>query len=110
MYFTKVDVRSATGHITYSLTAALGGITEVVKPLTVTGTLDLNSIPSLRTPVEVVEDKYLCCCCCKEGPITLTVKLRKAGFVPGEPMELSLGIHNESRKPLKEVSLQLVGV
>jgi len=107
--FSGIRVKGR-GHITYSLTASLGGITEVEKPLTVIGTLDLNIIPSLRAPIEVFNQKYRCCCCCRQGPITLKLKLPKAGFIPGEQLDLTLWIHNESRKSLKHVSVQLAEV
>ncbi|XP_043920399.1 arrestin domain-containing protein 3-like [Protopterus annectens] len=45
--------------------------------------IDTNQ-PSLLIPQIGTKDKTLCCWCCASGPILLTVKMERTGYVPGK--------------------------
>jgi len=102
------------GYVQYTLQATMKRSWAFDKsttyPFTVNGILDLNTYPGASQPGHFTKIKHLGCCCCKSGPITLTVRLDKLGFVPGEPLHFLAEVINLSDKELGCLYLRVTSV
>jgi len=81
--------------------------TEVQKIFTVIGTLDLNTEPDTHRAVEGIAEVMAGSLCCKSGPITAKVTLPLRGYVGNQNIAFKVQIDNESKSPLRNISLGL---
>ncbi|CAL8109319.1 unnamed protein product [Orchesella dallaii] len=76
--------------------------------ITVNGLVDLNNYPQAAEPGECETSKTFCCWCCATGPLCMTVRLKKRGFVPGEMVPLEVEVNNLSNRGVSDISAELV--
>ncbi|KAL8222421.1 UNVERIFIED_CONTAM: Arrestin domain-containing protein 3, partial [Gekko kuhli] len=67
------------------------------KEFTVFEHIDIN-IPSLLTPQTGTKEKTVCCCCCASGPISLSAKIERQGYISGESIQIFAEIENWSSR------------
>ena len=102
---------SHLGHIRYSLVATMRQSWEVehtstTRAINVNEVIDINT-PSLREPLSGSNDKNLCCLWCTSGPISLTAKIDRGGYCPGESIAISIEAQNHSNIKMKSVRATL---
>lgn len=69
---------------------------------------DLNEFPHLRGPVRAAAKKTFGCCCWKSDPLHIYNVLPCRGYVPGDHVEYSLEMNNDSNVPIKGAKVKLV--
>ncbi|CAG7817566.1 unnamed protein product [Allacma fusca] len=103
---------SRYGTVKYYLAAVMSRSLKsnfTVKTLfTVNGIFDLNEEWGARHAGELSEQKQVCCLCCRSGPISLSLRIPRTGFVPGETVPFSAEIVNSSRRKIHSTTLALI--
>ncbi|KAI7793458.1 arrestin domain-containing protein 3b [Triplophysa rosa] len=67
------------------------------KEFTVFEHIDINT-PQLLSPQAGTKDKTLCCWFCTSGPISLSAKIERKGYTPGESIQIFAEIENCSSR------------
>uniref|UniRef100_A0A3P9JTN8 Arrestin domain-containing protein 3 n=1 Tax=Oryzias latipes TaxID=8090 RepID=A0A3P9JTN8_ORYLA len=67
------------------------------KEFTVFEHIDINT-PVLLSPQAGTKDKTLCCWFCTSGPISLSAKIERKGYTPGESIQIFAEIENCSSR------------
>ncbi|RVE68388.1 hypothetical protein OJAV_G00090940 [Oryzias javanicus] len=67
------------------------------KEFTVFEHIDINT-PILLSPQAGTKDKTLCCWFCTSGPISLSAKIERKGYTPGESIQIFAEIENCSSR------------
>nr|XP_046243037.1 arrestin domain-containing protein 3a isoform X1 [Scatophagus argus] len=67
------------------------------KEFTVFEHIDINT-PLLLSPQAGTKDKTLCCWFCTSGPISLSAKIERKGYTPGESIQIFAEIENCSSR------------
>ncbi|CAB0045293.1 unnamed protein product [Trichogramma brassicae] len=107
------SIEHVYGHVRYTVKAVLDRPWrfdhKVVQAFTVIAPFDLNAQPHLTTGIDdEIRRKFLTCCCFGSGGMTINVKSRVSGFVPGETIDLKVSYDNTSnRVDLKKISVKL---
>ncbi|XP_059347595.1 LOW QUALITY PROTEIN: arrestin domain-containing protein 3-like [Ammospiza nelsoni] len=70
---------------------------KLKKEFTVFEHIDINT-PSLLSPQAGTKEKTLCCWLCTSGPISLSVKIERKGYTPGESIQIFAEIENCSSR------------
>ncbi|XP_040584819.1 arrestin domain-containing protein 3 isoform X3 [Mesocricetus auratus] len=70
---------------------------KLKKEFTVFEHIDINT-PSLLSPQAGTKDKTLCCWFCASGPISLSAKIERKGYTPGESIQIFAEIENCSSR------------
>ncbi|CAO2593109.1 Arrestin domain-containing protein 3 [Lemmus lemmus] len=70
---------------------------KLKKEFTVFEHIDINT-PSLLSPQAGTKDKTLCCWFCTSGPISLSAKIERKGYTPGESIQIFAEIENCSSR------------
>ncbi|KAJ8414919.1 hypothetical protein AAFF_G00024420 [Aldrovandia affinis] len=70
---------------------------KVKKEFTVFEHIDINT-PLLLSPQAGTKDKTLCCWFCTSGPISLSAKIERKGYTPGESIQIFAEIENCSSR------------
>jgi hypothetical protein len=83
------------------------GDSDVSKPFTVAGSLDLNTENDAKKPIDGYGEAMAGFSCCKSGPITGHLALSKRGFVCGENLPFEVQLQNSSSKKLSAVRVTL---
>ncbi|XP_031619428.1 arrestin domain-containing protein 3-like isoform X2 [Contarinia nasturtii] len=82
------------------------------KPFTVIKTLDLNAKPSLHRPVIIgKKHTFKPCyifCCCPSGPLKVIAQLPVGGYVPGQTINLTFTVENESGNRVEHFKVELI--
>ena len=76
--------------------------------ITINALMDLNQMPSVCEPVTVANAKEFGCLCCTSGPLSATVNIPRAGYVPGEGIPVSAEIENLSDKTMNKTQAKLI--
>ncbi|XP_062124372.1 arrestin domain-containing protein 3-like [Drosophila sulfurigaster albostrigata] len=66
------------------------------RPITVLQTYNLNMYADLLLPLKNEDVKYLCCWPCSAGPIISTLTIPFGGYAPGQKINYTLCIDNQS--------------
>uniref|UniRef100_A0A0E9RPI8 Arrestin C-terminal-like domain-containing protein n=2 Tax=Elopomorpha TaxID=32521 RepID=A0A0E9RPI8_ANGAN len=66
---------------------------KVKKEFTVFEHIDINT-PLLLAPQAGTKEKTLCCWFCTSGPISLSAKIERKGYTPGESIQIFAEIEN----------------
>ncbi|GMR32188.1 hypothetical protein PMAYCL1PPCAC_02383 [Pristionchus mayeri] len=75
---------------------------------TVNPSSDLNLIPTASSPLQMSQSKETGVLFFKSGRISMTVRLHKGGFVPGEAIALEADIVNASSQKIKNIRVKIV--
>ena len=90
---------SHTGYIRYSLVAEIKQSWKIehttTRAINVNDVVNINT-PQLTTPLSGSCDKTLCCFCCVTGPVSLTAKIDRGGYCPGESISITTEAENRS--------------
>ncbi|XP_040434710.1 arrestin domain-containing protein 3-like isoform X1 [Falco naumanni] len=70
---------------------------KLKKEFTVFEHIDINT-PSLLSPQAGTKEKTLCCWLCTSGPVSLSAKIERKGYTPGESIEIFAEIENCSSR------------
>ncbi|XP_064901012.1 arrestin domain-containing protein 3-like isoform X10 [Columba livia] len=70
---------------------------KLKKEFTVFEHIDINT-PSLLSPQAGTKEKTLCCWLCTSGPISLSAKIERKGYTPGESIQIFAEIENCSSR------------
>ncbi|KAG2466794.1 arrestin domain-containing protein 3 [Polypterus senegalus] len=70
---------------------------KIKKEFTVFEHIDINT-PSLLSPQAGTKEKTLCCWFCTSGPISLSAKIERKGYTPGESIQMFAEIENCSSR------------
>ncbi|XP_070990989.1 arrestin domain-containing protein 3-like isoform X1 [Oncorhynchus clarkii lewisi] len=70
---------------------------RVKKEFTVFEHIDINT-PLLLAPQAGTKDKTLCCWFCASGPISLSAKIERKGYTPGESLQIFAEVENCSSR------------
>ncbi|XP_026875235.1 arrestin domain-containing protein 3b [Electrophorus electricus] len=70
---------------------------KVKKEFTVFEHIDINT-PLLLSPQAGTKDKMLCCWFCTSGPVSLSAKIERKGYTPGESIQIFAEIENCSSR------------
>ncbi|NXD46944.1 ARRD3 protein, partial [Copsychus sechellarum] len=70
---------------------------KLKKEFTVFEHIDINT-PSLLSPQAGTKEKTLCCWLCTSGPISLSAKIERKGYIPGESILIFAEIENCSSR------------
>uniref|UniRef100_A0A8B9EHG2 Arrestin domain-containing protein 3 n=1 Tax=Anser cygnoides TaxID=8845 RepID=A0A8B9EHG2_ANSCY len=70
---------------------------KLKKEFTVFEHIDINT-PSLLSPQAGAKEKTLCCWFCTSGPISLSAKIERKGYTPGESIQIFAEIENCSSR------------
>jgi len=73
------------------------------RAFTVVSILDLNTHASAMKSIQRDVEKHLCLLCCRSGPVTLTARLEREGYVSGEDIPIHLTVDNLSRTQIQSV-------
>ncbi|BFZ02476.1 hypothetical protein BsWGS_05515 [Bradybaena similaris] len=102
------------GHIRYTVKCTIDKPWKfdhtTKRPFTIISILDLNQQPNCLQRIQGANQKTLCCWCCKSGPIHATFYVDRAGYVPGEAIQLFATINNGSNRKMDKsyVDLKMV--
>lgn len=75
---------------------------------TVIHPLNLNFDPSYLNACIDRDEKYFCCCCCASGPMNSQLTTEFGGYAPGQKLNFTITLDNESNKDIEECSVELV--
>ncbi|XP_072169051.1 arrestin domain-containing protein 3-like [Diadema setosum] len=68
---------------------------------------DLNFVPNiLHSPVQTAS-KTVCCLCCESGPISMSARIDKCGYAPGEYIFYTVNLNNESSRDICSIKIRL---
>uniref|UniRef100_A0A8B9HTK0 Arrestin domain-containing protein 3 n=1 Tax=Astyanax mexicanus TaxID=7994 RepID=A0A8B9HTK0_ASTMX len=70
---------------------------KLKKEFTVFEHIDINT-PLLLSPQAGTKDKTLCCWFCTSGPVSLSAKIERKGYTPGESIQIFAEIENCSSR------------
>ena len=94
---------SHTGHIRYSLLARIQRSWKfehtTTRAIIVNEVIDINT-PRLRKPLSGSTDKTLHCLWCTSGPVSLTAKIDRGGYCPGESIAVSVEAENGTNRKM----------
>lgn len=77
-------------------------------PFTVIKHEDLNALSSaLKVPFKTEVSKSFYCCCFKSKPLLMKVSLPFSGYVPGQSVQVSVELNNQSNVDVEGVKLAL---
>ncbi|KAH8304952.1 hypothetical protein KR018_011660 [Drosophila ironensis] len=76
-------------------------------PLTVLQNYNLNSSPMLSTPLVHEDIKYFCCWLCRSGPVLSTFTIPFGGYAPGQKIQYTMEIDNQSTYDLDGFEVHL---
>ncbi|KAJ8380576.1 hypothetical protein SKAU_G00013540 [Synaphobranchus kaupii] len=95
--------QGALGSVVYCLKVKIHGHSYISKEVR----SELNFVsgiksnhPQLLMPQAASSSKELCCLCCVSGPISISVRLEKKSFIPGEMMKIIAEFENASSRTL----------
>ncbi|CAG5124903.1 unnamed protein product [Candidula unifasciata] len=77
------------------------------RAFTVIHHLDLNTDPTAGMPVWGEQEETVEGCCCSSGKIQARMTLNKTGYVPGEPLNFTVDIINESDSEVTGLEVEL---
>ncbi|KAL7729097.1 hypothetical protein ACLKA6_019919 [Drosophila palustris] len=81
------------------------------QPITVLQTYNLNMHPEMLVPIVNEDIKYFCCWPCSSGPVISTLTIPFGGYAPGQRINYSLQIDNQSHGyDLEGIELTLIQV
>ncbi|XP_077965919.1 arrestin domain-containing protein 3-like [Styela clava] len=102
------------GHVRYSIKAVveypgiLSSRDKCLSAFTVLDTVDLNNMPSSRTPLRIhCEKKASGMCWWKKGAVTVDIATEKTGYVAGEFIKANGIIVNGRSRPIKSLKVEL---
>ncbi|XDV54708.1 hypothetical protein PO909_022938 [Leuciscus waleckii] len=72
------------------------------KEFTVFEHIDINT-PLLLSPQAGTKDKTLCCWFCTSGPVSLSAKIERKGYTPGESIQIYAEIENCSSRVVGKI-------
>ncbi|XP_055902057.1 arrestin domain-containing protein 17-like [Eupeodes corollae] len=75
---------------------------------TVIHPLNLNLDPSYLQAIIETEEKYFCCCCCASGPMNSELRTQFGGYAPGQKLNFTITLDNESDRDIEECTVELV--
>jgi hypothetical protein len=106
------SVEGKYGNIRYSCKAVLDRPSKTDKEFrlsfSVIKTEDLNLMtPSLTDPVNLKITRHFYCCCFKSKPFHMTASLPFSGYVPGQAIEISLNLNNQSNIDIEGTKVTL---
>uniref|UniRef100_UPI00358F08D9 arrestin domain-containing protein 3 isoform X2 n=1 Tax=Myxine glutinosa TaxID=7769 RepID=UPI00358F08D9 len=91
------------GFIRYWVKVELGRpwalVQKVKTEFTVIDQVDIGT-PELMAPAGGTKEKTLCCWLCTSGPISLSAKIQRKGYCPGESIPIHAEIENCSSRPI----------
>lgn len=104
---------SRFGNVSYSITATMGlpssrSDAVCIVPFTVNGILDLNVEPGTNLEYETRKYKSICCLCCTSGPVGFIFRMTRRGFVPGESIEFTVELNNQSGQQIYGMKVSLM--
>ncbi len=104
---------SRFGNVSYSMEASLRlpfsrSDAVCIVPFTVNGILDLNVEPGSDLSYETRKYKSICCFCCTSGPVGFVFNMPRRGFVPGESIEFTAELNNQSSQPVYGMKVTLM--
>ncbi|KAJ8414927.1 hypothetical protein AAFF_G00024500 [Aldrovandia affinis] len=95
--------QGVSGRVSYSLTVQIHRPWHLAKEfrteLNFVSHIDANQ-PQLRAPMTASNNKELCCLCCTSGPISMSVRLERRGYVPGEMIQIIAEFENSTSRTL----------
>ncbi|KAH9503434.1 Arrestin domain-containing protein 17 [Bulinus truncatus] len=77
------------------------------RAFTVIHHLDLNSEPTASMPIWGEQDEVIEGCCCSSGNIQARMTLNKTGYVPGEPLNYTVDIVNNTDNDVTGLEVEL---
>lgn len=99
------------GHIRYSCKVVLDRLSKADKEyrlsFTVIKSEDLNAIPSLAIPTKSEIVRHFYCCCFKSKPFYMSASIPFSGYVPGQRIDLTIFINNESNVNVEGTKVSL---
>ncbi|XP_008051480.1 arrestin domain-containing protein 5 [Carlito syrichta] len=102
---------SKLGHVSYFLQASCMGREHVLAKkrtyLLIQGTSDFRRENSSQNPLQVQAEKSLSYSCCSWGSVGLKVQMERDSFTPGDRVEFTTEIHNQTRKCIRTVVIAL---
>lgn len=69
---------------------------------------NLNEFPHLREPVRALAEKTFGCCCWSSEPLRIFNILPRSGYVPGDRVQYSLELNNDSDVAIDGATVKLV--
>ncbi|XP_015203528.2 arrestin domain-containing protein 3-like isoform X2 [Lepisosteus oculatus] len=98
------SVKGRHGSVRYWLEAKLHRpwrLSKTVKmDLAVVKHIDVNSL-ELLAPQLLTADKTLCCWFCSSGPVSLSARIERKGYTPGDSVSIFAEIENHSSREVK---------
>ncbi|MBN3325835.1 MK14A kinase, partial [Atractosteus spatula] len=98
------SVKGCHGSVRYWLEAKLHRpwhLSKTVKmDLAVVKHIDVNSL-ELLAPQLLTADKTLCCWFCSSGPVSLSARIERKGYTPGDSVSIFVEIENHSSREVK---------
>lgn len=105
------SVEGKYGHVRYSCKAVLDRPWKTDKEFrlsfSVIKTEDLNLTPSLYIPFKSKILRHFYCCCFKSKPFHMSVSIPFSGFVPGQTIEVTLSLNNQSNVDIEGTKVSL---
>uniref|UniRef100_A0A5S6Q919 Arrestin_C domain-containing protein n=1 Tax=Trichuris muris TaxID=70415 RepID=A0A5S6Q919_TRIMR len=99
------------GNVRYDCTAVLSRAWKLDlvcrKAFRVLAAVDLNSMQDVGRPLKFRETQDIYCCCFRRGSLGLNVQLPKIGYTPGELLDASCEIVNNSTKTIDIIVVAL---
>nr|ACO14794.1 Arrestin domain-containing protein 5 [Caligus clemensi] len=65
---------------------------------------------TLLSPIQAPSEHKLSLCCIGKGDVTTTIGMPQTGFLPGEELQFSLKVENETSKEIQSVTARLVQI
>jgi len=97
------------GHVRYKVTATIDDPHKKTEHFfTVLTTNDLNKNEDAQLPVNEKKDKTPTTLFGKSDPISATITIPRAGFVPGEKIPINAEILNQSKVKIKDTTLRII--
>ncbi|XP_012936759.1 arrestin domain-containing protein 17 [Aplysia californica] len=80
---------------------------HIKRAFTVIHHLDLNAVPTAAMPLWGEKEATIEGCCCTSGTLHASLTLNKTGYVPGEPIDYTVEINNQSDSDVMGLELDL---
>ncbi|XP_059147748.1 arrestin domain-containing protein 17-like [Physella acuta] len=80
---------------------------HIKRAFTVIHHLDLNAEPTASMPVWGEQEETIEGCCCSSGVIQARMTLNKTGFVPGEPLNYTVDVFNQTDNDVTGLEVDL---